>query len=390
MSPPAAPQPHKVDVAVRGAGVVGMALALALVREGLLEVALIGPEGLAASGDATTTADVRTWALNAASVALLQRLKVWDALPADARTAVHDMHIEGDAPGGLLQFSSWQQGSEALAWIVDAAALEAALRLALSFAPRLQRVAVSEPEPTAALRVITEGRDSASRAALGVQWRRAPYPQAAVAARLVAGHGHQGLARQWFAAPQVLALLPFDRPQPQHSYGLVWSVPPAQAEHLLGLDATGFESALQAAVGEAAWAQLGGLRLHGQRSFWPLALGQAEPVVGAGWALAGDAAHQVHPLAGQGLNLGLADVQALVATLAAREPFRALGDEILLRRYARERALANQAMAWVTDGLWQLFAHPSPLARELRNRGMGLLNQLAPLKRWLVQRALHS
>ncbi len=106
--------------------------------------------------------------------------------------------------------------------------------------------------------------------------------------------------------------------------------------------------------------------------------------------LLGDAAHVVHPLAGQGLNLGLADVAALSHVIAAREPWRRLDDPRLLRRYLRERAAPTWAMGQVTDGLLQLFSHPAPAVRELRNRGMTLVNHLPPLKRWLQARAIQS
>jgi 2-polyprenyl-6-methoxyphenol hydroxylase-like FAD-dependent oxidoreductase len=106
--------------------------------------------------------------------------------------------------------------------------------------------------------------------------------------------------------------------------------------------------------------------------------------------LLGDAAHVVHPLAGQGLNLGLADVAALVEVIRHREPWRALGDEKLLRRYVRQRAAPTWAMGQLTDGLQRLFADDLPLARELRNRGLTLVNHLSPLKRWLTARALNS
>ena len=106
--------------------------------------------------------------------------------------------------------------------------------------------------------------------------------------------------------------------------------------------------------------------------------------------LLGDAAHVVHPLAGQGLNLGLADVIALARVIAEREPWRGLGDEKLLRRYARERAAPTWAMGRMTDGLLNLFASPQPVAQELRNRGLTLVNHAAPLKRWLAARAMRS
>ena len=102
----------------------------------------------------------------------------------------------------------------------------------------------------------------------------------------------------------------------------------------------------------------------------------------------GDAAHVVHPLAGQGLNLGLADVAALAGVIGAREPWRGLGDEKLLRRYARERRVATQAMAGLTDGLWHLFAAPDPALRLLRNQGLALLDRLGPVKKALAARAL--
>jgi ubiquinone biosynthesis UbiH/UbiF/VisC/COQ6 family hydroxylase len=363
------------DVCVRGAGAVALTTALALARRGLA-VAL-------QSGSARRPAgpDVRTYALNAASVALLQSIKVWDALPADARTAVLDMHIEGDAPGAALDFSAWSQGVDSLAWIVDAAELEDVLGAALRFAPHVSLV--GEADVAAALLVLAEGRNSASRERLGVQMPVQSYGHRGVATRLVSDQPHAGLARQWFRCPDVLALLPFDRPVPGRSWGLVWSVPDARATELLALTPAAFEQALADATAGAA----GHLRLASGRAAWPLALAQADAVCGPGWVLLGDAAHLVHPLSGQGLNLGLADVAALDAVLAEREPWRALGDEKLLRRYARRRAGPTRTMGQLTDGLLHLFASEQPLVRELRNRGLTLVNRLSPLKRWLADAA---
>lgn len=375
-----------LDVCIRGNGAVGLSLALALARQGL-RVGLVGPALATAAGTTPAVPDVRAYALNAASRTLLADLRVWDALPADAVTVVDEMCINGDGPGGELMFSAWQQGVEALAWIVDAAALEATLLTAARFAPHLRLLADGDAAADgAALTVLAEGKASASRAALGVKFERQAYGHTALAARLVADQPHGNVARQWFRAPDVLALLPFDRPEPTRSFGLVWSLPAERAAALQAAEPSALEAALAEATGGAA----GALRLAGPLAAWPLAIAQADRLCGPGWVLVGDAAHQVHPLAGQGLNLGLADVASLARVIAAREPWRTLGDEILLRRHVRERAGATQAMGWVTDGLLHLFANQQPLARELRNRGMGLLNQLAPIKRFLTQRALDA
>lgn len=362
------------DVLVRGAGAVGLATALALSRQGL-QVALLG------TLDEPARPDIRAYALNAEAVQLLRVLKVWDALPADARTAVHEMQVEGDAPGAALAFSAWQQQLPELAWIVDAGELEGALRAAVRFAPHVAVVAREQP---AALQVLAEGKHSATREALGVAMPRHAYGQRAVAARLSTSQPHGGLARQWFRSPDVLALLPIDRPQPGHGLALVWSVPDALADELMALSDADFSARLNDATQGAA----GALSLVGERAQWPLALAQAERVHGPGWVLVGDAAHVVHPLAGQGLNLGFGDVAALADVLAQREPWRALGDPKLLARYARRRAAPVRAMAHLTDGLLQLFASPLPLAKELRNRGLTLADRLPPLKRLLTGRAL--
>jgi 2-polyprenyl-6-methoxyphenol hydroxylase-like FAD-dependent oxidoreductase len=370
-----------VDVLVRGAGIVGQSLALSLARLGL-QVGLRPDEPR--SGAA---ADVRAYAINAASAALLKSLKVWDALPAHAATPVYDMHVEGDAGGSAIEFSAWDQRVGELAWIVDAPVLERELGAALRFSPHVHVLSESQAGHVKAdLVALCEGKASATRAALGVRFERHDYGHSAIAARLVASTPHRGTARQWFRSPDVLALLPFDAPEPERSYALVWSLPRAHCAELMALDAESFAAALMAATrGEA-----GDLQLASERAEWPLAIARASAWCGPGWVLLGDAAHLVHPLAGQGLNLGLADVAALTRVIAAREPWRPLGDEKLLRRYVRERAMPTWAMGQVTDGLLQLFAQPAPAVRELRNRGLDLVNRITPIKRWLTARALDS
>ncbi len=369
------------DILVRGTGAVGLAAALALARQGL-RVALLGPlDAPSAAPEGPGGPDIRAYALNAASVDLLREVKVWDAIPAEARTQVHEMRIEGDDGASVLEFSAWNSALAELAWIVDAAALDAALRQAVRFAPHIERV----PAPVSApLTLLAEGKDSASRAALGSRMVRRPYGHVAIAARLDAMRPHAGLARQWFRSPDVLALLPMDQPRRDHGLALVWSLPQERAAALLALSDEAFEAELLQATAGAA----GELRLHGARAAWPLSIGQAEPLYGPGWLLLGDAAHVVHPLAGQGLNLGLADVASIARILAAREAWRHPGDTRLLARHARARAADTLAMGTLTDGLMQLFSHSSPWVKELRNRGLGLVNHVPPLKRFLTRAAL--
>jgi 2-polyprenyl-6-methoxyphenol hydroxylase-like FAD-dependent oxidoreductase len=368
---------ERFDVLVRGDGIVGRALALSLARAGL-QVAL--RRDLAHPG---TAADVRAYALTPISVALLRTLKVWDSLPAHAATPVYDMRVHGDAPGSALHFSAWQQRVGELAFIVDAPVLEAALGTACRFAPHLSLTDVDRP---ATLTAHCEGKASTAREALGVRFDRHDYGHLAIAARLTASRPHQGTARQWFRAPDILALLPLDTPQPGASYALVWSLPRERAQALQALDEATFVAELQQATGGEA----GDLALASARAAWPLMLAKASAWCGTGWVLLGDAAHVVHPLAGQGLNLGLADVAALIRVIADREPWRRLDDARLLRRYVRERSTPTWAMERVTDGLLQLFSQSSPAVRELRNRGLTLVDHLPLVKRWLAARALDS
>ena len=361
------------DVQVAGAGIVGKTLALALGRLGLAVAVRGAPAG------AARHADVRAYALNAASVALLRGLKIWDALPEHATTAVHDMLVHG----ATLEFSAWEQRVGELAVITDAGALEHELDAALRFAPHVTRV---EQDVPATLVAHCEGRSAVALKSLGAGFAQRPYGQKAIAARLVASQPHRHVARQWFRAPDVLALLPFAVPEPGRSYGLVWSLPDERADRLLAVDAPEFERELALVTGGEA----GLLSLASERAVWPLLFGCAATWCGPGWVLAGDAAHVVHPLAGQGLNLGLADVAALVATIGQRESWRSVGDERLLRRYVRQRAAPTSAMLRITDGLLQLFAEDSAPIRELRNNGLTLVNRIPPLTRWLTARALDS
>jgi 2-polyprenyl-6-methoxyphenol hydroxylase-like FAD-dependent oxidoreductase len=361
------------DVCIRGAGIVGRTLALLLARD-RLRVGLVEspppPEH---------RADVRAYALNAASRELLLQVRAW---PDDGHaTPVMAMDVRGDE-GGRLRFSAQDENVPALAWIVDVGPLLAQLGEAVRYQPRIE--VLSAPQ-AAALTVVCEGRASSTREEFGVHFDVASYPQRAIAARLECEKPHGGTAHQWFDDGNVLGLLPLGGPQ-GNSMALVWSVQEPRADELLAVAVPEFQARLEAATGQA----LGRITLVGERMAWPLQRAQADRWCGAGWALAGDAAHNVHPLAGQGLNLGLADAQVLAQVLHEREYWRSLGDEKLLRRYERARKADVLAMAWTTDGLQQLFAQTAEPWAWLRNWGMRGFDRSGPLKRWVVRQATGS
>ena len=364
------------DVCIRGAGIVGRTLALLLARE-RLRVGLVRQPRPA---DAGATSDVRAYALNAASRELLEQLRAWpDAAHA---TPVLGMEIQGD-DGGVVHFDAADQGVPALAWIVDVQALQERLGDALRYQPLVQWL----DAPTAAgLTVVCEGKHSATRAEFGVQFEVTHYAQSAIAARLHCEKPHGQVARQWFADGEILAFLPLGGAgagADGNSVAIVWSVQEQRASDLLALDGAAFAARLEAASHEA----LGKLTLSGERAAWPLQLAQADRWCGPGWALAGDAAHTVHPLAGQGLNLGLADARELAQVLHQREYWRGPGDLKLLRRYERSRKADVLAMSAATDGLQQLFSWRAVPWALLRNWGMVGFDRSGPLKDWVARQA---
>ncbi len=367
------------DVCIRGAGIVGRTLALLLAREGV-KVALVDASG-APSGEHR---DIRAYALNANSRALLEALRCWPQ--AEHATPVLRMEVQGD-DGGEVHFDAASAHAPALAWIVDVPALETRLAEAVRYQPHVELVSESVASP---LLVVCEGRSSRTRAELGVHYDVSPYPQTALAARVHTGMPHGGTARQWFSAEGILAFLPLGGANGQE-VAVVWSVAPERAQALMELEPPEFASTLAQASGGA----LGALHLQGERCTWPLQLARADRWCGAlagtgtSWALAGDAAHTVHPLSGQGLNLGLADVQALARLLTARSSWRSVADMRVLRRYERERKTALLPMRLSTDLLAQLFARHEPGVQALRNWGMQGFDQIGPLKRWMAQQAMH-
>jgi ubiquinone biosynthesis UbiH/UbiF/VisC/COQ6 family hydroxylase len=389
------------DICIQGSGIVARTLALLLAKE-RFRVALVGSAKPESAGDEKH--DVRAYALNAASKNLLESLRVWpDAAHA---TPVLGMQVHGDTTG-RVNFSAAAHGSEALAWIVDVPVLEAQLLLAVKYQPLItvvERVASAHLQASDAtirrdLTVICEGKNSVTRSELGVEFEVTPYHQHAIAARLSGMLPHNNQALQWFknaaTGNEILAFLPLsesNQPHPGNSVALVWSVAEERAKELMALS----DQAFAAEVAANSERALGEMTLYSERAVWPLQLARAGKWVGnhaelGPWALAGDAAHTVHPLSGQGLNLGLADVAELanvLATVKGREYWRSVGDLKLLRRYERARKLDAFALGMVTDGLQQLFARSESPLQALRNWGMQGFERSGGLKQWVTKRAM--
>ncbi|HEX8011253.1 MAG TPA: FAD-dependent monooxygenase [Casimicrobiaceae bacterium] len=385
------------DVIVLGGGPVGLALAAALARE-RLGVALVEKSTLARldTPAGVDDWDARVYAVSPGSAEFLRAVGAWQRLPAERLAAIETMDVRGDADGAI-GFSAYELGERALAWIVENRELTSALVEAVRTSERVDVLAPGEPaaiawRTDAALLTLADARVLSARLIVGADgvrsWTRAqagiareprPYGQTAVVANFAIERAHRGRAFQWFRAGEgVLAWLPLPGPR----ISIVWSAPDALARELAALEA----GALAARVADAGGHVLGELALITPPASFPLSFLKLSSVVSHRLALVGDAAHGVHPLAGQGVNLGFGDAAALAAVVAAGRHTGDAGAALLLERYARKRAWPVLAMQLVTDGLVRLFE--PPLLKPLRNGGMRALAAFGPVRRLLAQPAL--
>ena len=376
---------------VVGGGPVGLALACA-VRG--FEVRIVEASGQR-QVPVTEGFDTRIYAVSPGSRAFLRDAGAWEHLDARRVAAVRRMEIFGDG-GARLAFSGPAGG--ALAWIVEAGRLTQALE---TQAASLGNVSVARGSPVIAaqaaaggswvelegaerlegdLLVGADGPASRTRQLLGIPAEETAYGETAVVANFDVEQEHGETARQWFRADGVLAWLPL----PGKRISIVWSAPDAHAQALAALG----PRELERAVREAGAAALGDLRLASPVAQFPLRLVRVpEPVI-AGAALIGDAAHAVHPLAGQGVNLGFQDARVLADELGERSAVERPGDLRVLRRYARARREDVTAMQFVTDGLDRIFASEAPGVAALRNAGLRMVHAQSWMKGLLSTRAM--
>ena len=399
---------RSVDVIVVGGGIAGKACALGLAQLGLqtieiapdLEQSIAGPQG--------SQWGQRIYAFSPSTQKLLAHLQIWDALDHSRLQPVRDMRIYGDRgeKNDQLHLSAFEAGAPQLAWIGESNLIEHTLDQASRFQSKLERIsdAVKKIEMVddgvtahlnngsairAKLLVAADGANSPIRTELGITATEESYSQSAVVANWLCTYPHLETAFQWFLpGGDIVAMLPL----PGKQVSMVWSTSPDNAADLLKLNQQQWLDRFSTIANGAISKQLGELTLNSEPATFPLRRIHAKRFIGPDNSpkvvLLGDAAHVMHPLAGQGLNLGLRDVAVLLNILGRRESFRSPNDLVLLRRYERQRQGDTSALLWVTDKLKKLFSASSSTEKQIRNWGLGLINKSHFVKQRLIERAL--
>jgi ubiquinone biosynthesis UbiH/UbiF/VisC/COQ6 family hydroxylase len=384
------------DVIIVGAGLVGASLAAALKDSGL-RLALVesaAPAALPEDG----SWDSRIYAITPGNAAFLGRLGIWDQLDTSRIAPVHAMNVFGDDGRSRLDFDAYEAGLSELAFIAESRLIQDGLWRGLQQQGNLELIAPARcaalslrddcallrledgRELRAALVVGADGRESWVRAQAGIEAEPTPYRQLGVVANFETERAHEGAARQWFREDGILAFLPL----PGKRISIVWSAFEDLAAELMALSHDEFCTRVR----EAGHDALGELRLITPPAAFSLRVLHLDHLIKPRVALVGDAAHNVHPLAGQGVNLGFQDAAELARVLKERGPQRDCGDWFLLRRYDRARQEDILAMQLLTTGLQRLFNNRNPLLRTARNLGLSLTGSQSWLKNRLIRHAV--
>jgi 2-octaprenylphenol hydroxylase len=392
----------RADLLIVGAGMVGSALALALRHSGLQILLLDGGPLTVKPFDAQAPFEPRVSALSAASQRILERLGAWDGIAQRRATPYSDMHVWDGSGTGQIHFSAASVHAQVLGHIVENLVVQDGLLerlhdsdIGLLPNARLEQLRRSGDEwlltladgrqLRAPLVIAADGANSAVRRLAGCETREWDYLHHAIVTSVRCSAGHQGTAWQRFTDEGPLAFLPLTR-NGQHDWcSIVWSTTPEHAEQLMALDEAAFLQALE----RAFEGRLGDVLQGDPRVCVPLRQRHAKRYVDEGLALIGDAAHTIHPLAGQGVNLGFLDAAVLAEVLVnACERGERLADVKVLSRYERRRMPHNLALMAAMEGFERLFqADPLPL-RWLRNSGLKLVEKMPEAKAVFVRQAL--
>lgn len=383
------------NIVVCGGGIAGMAAALGLARKAF-KVQVLAPDA-SREPPMTDSYHPRVYAISAASQQFLDELGVWGLMQQQRLTPVTAMELYGDG-GGLLELDAWQDARHTLTWIVESGEIERVLRQALKVygvpwhddhVDRLEKnVVISQKglRLPADLVVGADGANSRVRAQAGISHQRKAYNDSAMVTHLTAELPHQGVAMQWFTGDSILALLPLPDTVEGPQVSMVWAGSENWVQEMMSLSPVERSDHLAKQLHSVTEGRLGKLTVRSEVYAFPLSL-EKTGMVCAGVALVSDAAHRVHPLAGQGLNLGLGDVDELIRVLAAKPKQTSVGELRLLEQYRRARAEPIASMSLVTDGLHRLFAVKATPVVWLRNTGMSVFNKIPFLKRQLIANA---
>ncbi|HEX5236948.1 MAG TPA: UbiH/UbiF/VisC/COQ6 family ubiquinone biosynthesis hydroxylase [Sphingomicrobium sp.] len=384
------------DVIIFGGGMIGLALASALDSSGI-SVIVVDPADPAPRAEAGF--DGRTSAVSSSSMRMLKTIGVADHL-SEPGCPIRRIAVADALKPGSLHFDA--QDDEPLGQMHENRNLRAALHARseagknvwLMWKSRVQSVDRGEAGVSVALHdgrklhapllVAADGRNSAAREAAGIAVARWKYDHQAIVSVLRHERPHEHVAYEIFYPSGPFALLPMNDDAGGHRSAIVWSVPNADAAGWLALSDAEFAAEAEAAAGGF----LGSMSLLAPRSSFPLGFHHAAQITAPRLALAGDAAHAIHPIAGQGLNLGFRDVAALAQVLVEGARFGLdLGDAQLLGRYQRWRSLDSLSVAFATDTLTKLYGVPGRTASAIRRFGMGMVGRISPLRDRLMSEA---